>query len=57
MLRGVVMDYNDLDDLARNYYANDKNNSGKSLKKYFEVFNIKMMQQVILILIGDRNYL
>src|SRR5699024_191697 len=32
---GCKLDYNDLDDLARNYYANDKNNSGKSLKEIF----------------------
>lgn len=39
---GCQLDYNDLDDLARNYYANDKNNSGKSLKEIFrEVFNIE----------------
>ncbi len=33
------LEYNDLDNLARSYYSNDKNNSGKSLKEIFqEVF-------------------
>ena len=39
---GSQLDYNDLDDLARSYYSNDKNNSGKSLKEIFqEIFNIE----------------
>lgn len=39
---GASLEYNDLDELARNYYINDKDNSGKSLKEVFqEVFNIE----------------
>lgn len=39
---GSLLSYNDLDDLTRSYYANDTNNSGKSLEELFqEVFNIE----------------
>lgn len=39
---GASLDYNDLDELARNYYINDKDNSAKNLKEIFqEVFNIE----------------
>jgi len=39
---GSHLDYNQLDDLARNYYATDEINKGKSLKQiYQEVFNFE----------------